>query len=292
MRGILKKLAMVYLLIGFSFVVFAQGSFDELTKKGNAELVKQDYKKALEYFELAIKVGNENKSDLAWTATIAATCAQELKDNAKALKLYQVAIKNGTTDYSVFDAVFEIADKLKDKKGQEEVLLIGRSRIEDQYQRYTSKLLYFYFNNQMFAKVPAIANEVLQYKPEHLKTNYLLGVAYLNIGKEEEAIQTFELILSKDSLDENTNRQLGFLFYNKGQIIYNNANDSYNALQKPTRVDYSNYRKTVASSFDSFRKASVYLERAYSVKPDEQLKVSLFTLYTRLVENDKAAKFK
>lgn len=291
MKYLFRNTMIIYLFIGLSLTVWAQDNFDELSKKGNVQLVNSNYKKALDYFDAALKIGGVKESNMAWTASIAATCAQQLNDDVNALKYYKLAIENNTIDETVFDAALELAKKMKDDDSQENILLVGKERLESQYKRYTTKLLYFYFNSQMYTKVPAIADAVLQYKPDDLKTIYLKAVSFMNSDNEAEAISAFKYALQQDSLDDNTNRQLGFIYYNKGQIIYNNANDKYNAIVKPSRSDYSNYRKSITNSFDSFNSASQYLETAYRINPDEKIKKALFTLYTRLEQKDKASRF-
>ena len=292
MNGFLKKIACLCIFICFSITLVAQDSFKELSKKGNDEITNGNYAKALEYFDAAIKSGSENQADVAWIASVAAACAQQLNDDAKAVTYYKIAIRNQTLDETVYEALLELSKKMNDDESYEETLLAGRKILKNQYRNFTNKLLYFYYNKKKYEKIPAIADEVLGYRPEHITTNYIKGVSYLKTGKEDLAVNTFQQILSKDSADINTNKQLGFFYFQKGTSIYEKAKTDYNALKAPTRMDYASYRKEIANAFEPYRKAAIYLERAYSIKPGQNTKKALFSIFTRLELKDKAALYK
>lgn len=283
---------MISVLICASIIGVAQDSFLDLCEKGNKELSEENYSNALEFFNAAFKIGSDNESEVAWNATIAAVCAQKVQDFNKAMEYNNIAIKNNTTDITVYEAQIELAKQLNDNVTMEELLLIGRDKLEGQYERFTTKLLYFYYNKKMYEKVLVTADEVLEYKPDHLKTYYFKGVAYLITGSGKEAIESFQYALSIDSTDINSNKQLGFIYYNQGSTIHDKAKAKYNSLKTPTRLDYHNYRKKIEESITPYKKAIPYLESCYRMPPQEDVQNALFLIYTRLGEKEKAAEHK
>lgn len=288
----MKHILFLNILIFTSIIALSQGSFKELSEKAGEEMSNKNYKKALELFDAAFKIDGVDDSELTWTASIAALCAQEAKDLRKAMKYNSIAIEHNTTDVLIYESQIELAKRLKDNKTMEDVLLVGRKKLEGQYQRFTTKLLYFYYNNKMYEKLFVIADEVLAYKPDHLKTYYFKGIAYLNTGNEEEAITAFKKMLSIDSEDADANMRLGLLYFNKASAIHDKSKSYYNSLKKPSREDYSNYRKEIEQANISYKKAIPYLENRYKVKPDAKIKDALFLLYTRLGQNENADKYK
>jgi tetratricopeptide (TPR) repeat protein len=288
MKRQLITIVLICLSAGF---VFSQDNFNDLQEKGNKEVEAQNYAKALEYFDAALKAGNEDKNALAWTASIAAMCAQQMNQYQKAIEYNDIAINNKTIDITVYETQIELTKKTKNIQKQEEAILAARE-LDGQYKKFTTKLLYFYYNKKMYEKLLPVADDVLKYKPGHIKTYYFKGIAYSNTKNKEEAINSFKYILEKDSMDSKANKQLGLLYYNKASGIYEKAKKKYNAFKKPTRVDYTAYRKSVQKSFKPYKQAIPYLEKAYAAKPDDGLKKALFNLYSRLEQKSKAAEYK
>ena len=292
MNYIWKKLALFQLLLFVTLCVNAQGSFDELRMKGNEEIIKKNLEKAVAYFEEALLIGTEDQEQMAWVASVAATCSQQFNDKRKALHFYKIALNNQLTDQAVFETALNLAADLKDTESEEEILTIAAKQSVFQNERYVRKLMYFHFNNKQYQKVPPLAEQLLRKEPGKIETIYLKSLAELYTGDEKKAENGLMYIIAKDSLNLKAIRQLGFLYFNKGQNRYNEEKRKYNALMNPSRIDYANYLKALKKSFVFFEKASVFLEKANHMEPDEKVKQALFTLYARMNEKDKALKYK
>lgn len=288
----MKNILVLCIFILTSVLAISQESYEALCEKGNEEIKNGNYAKALSFFDAAFKVGCENETERAWTSSIAAICAQKVPDLAKAIMYNNMAIESNTTDISVYEMQLEIAKQLNDNETIEKVLLLGREKLEGQYKRFTTKLLYFYYNNKMFDKAIPIAEEVLKYEPDPLKTLSIMGFSYLNNKKEAEAIETFNKVLALNKMEVDANNALGLLYYNQGSVMQDNAKEQYTSLKKPSMEDYAIYQKRYEKSIVILKKAIPYLENSYTAKPDDQIKRALFLLYTRLGQKEKAAKFK
>jgi tetratricopeptide (TPR) repeat protein len=144
----------------------------------------------------------------------------------------------------------------------------------------------------MYDKVLTTADEVLKYKPDHVKTYYFKGVSHLVAGNKSEAIKTFQYVLSLDSAYLNTNKQLGFVYYNEGSAIHDKAKVKYNGLKKPSRTDYHNYRMKIEESIIPYKTAIPYLETCFRTKASADVKSALNLIYARLGQKENAAKYK
>lgn len=284
----MTKVILFFVILCSTIVANAQETFEELNKKANEALSNKKYEEALKFFESAIKTGSEDQSELAWTASLAGLCAQQMSNKAKAIKFNNVAIDNNSTDAILFETQLELAESMEDDETTEKVLLTGRDRLEEKYQKYTIKLLYFYYNKKEFDRVLVTADEVLKFNPDHLKTHYFKGVANLMNRNEEGAVESFENALAIDSMDLNSNKQLGLLYFNKGSSVHDKSKAKYNSLTKPTRVDYHNYRMEIEKADPPYKKAIPYLKKWYQQKPGNDVKEALNLIYTRLGNKEKA----
>lgn len=288
----MKIILVLSILICTSVKAISQESYEELCKKGNEEMNNKNYVKALSFFDAAFKVGCENEIERAWTATIAAICAQQVEDLNKAVMYYNIAIKSNTTEISVYETQLELAKELKDNKTIEEVLIMGREKLEGQYQKFTNKLLYFYYDNKIYDKVLTTAGEILIYDPDNVQIYNVKGSSYLATGNIDEAKKSFQYAHSLDSTNINANIQLGLIYYNQGFAKYDKANTNYGLLKKPSQLDYIYYRKEMEKANVPFKMAIPYLKSANRSKPDADLQKALFFIYTRIGQQEKASEYK
>jgi tetratricopeptide (TPR) repeat protein len=283
----MKKINLILLFFTITISITAQESFKSLCDKGNKEADAQNYEKALEYFDKALNMGAEDSSEVAWTATIASICAIELNDEKKAIGYNNIAIRYGSTYIPLIDEQLDLAKKYKDNNTILEVLQAAR-KMDGQYQKYTIKLLYYYYNNKMYDETIVTAEEVLAFRPNHTNSLYFKGVALEKIGKQAEAILLFEAILSREPDNAKVNAQLGIIYFNKGSVIFDKANARYKSLASPTRSDFHNYTKEIKKASPHYKKCLGLLKKANELKPKQSLKDAISRAENRVrqIEQD------
>lgn len=277
---ILQTVVLACLLLTFTNV-HAQESFDSWCSKADLEVEKGNYKKALEFYDEALKIDSVDKEKMVWTATLASTCAMQIQDEHKAIELNTIAIKNGCTDLLLIDQQLELAKKYKKKETEEQVLLAAR-KIEGSYEKYTIKLLYFYYNGQQFHKTIVTANEVLKFNPSHSNSLYFKGVALSKTGNEEEAIFLFKELLNHDAENSKVNLQLGLIYFNRASVVFDKANQNYKSLVKPSRTDYHNYVQEIKKAEGDYKSCLPLLEQAYKTTPKDYMKNAIALTQGRL----------
>lgn len=269
----MKYLIAIIIVLSVSGVN-AQERFQSLFDKGNDEVEANNYQKALELFEKAIAIGDDNPAQMAWAATIAGMCALNLNQEEKAIKYNNIAIDKGSTDITLYDQQLGLAKKLKKKEVEEKTLLAAR-KIDGYFQKYTVKLLYFYFNNQRNEETIETAEEVLAFKKGHTNSLYFKGVALYNLGNQEEAIEIFKDILTNNPENAKVNGQLGIIYYNRASAIFDKANKHYKSLKEPTRMDYTAYRKEIRKSIPDYETSLPYLKTAVKNHPEKYMQDAL-----------------
>ncbi len=271
-------------LIYFSFSILmgdAQETFQMLCEKGENEVENNNLPKALSYYDQAITIGCEDKSKIIWIATLSSMCAMQLGEEKLAIKYNNIAIDNGCEEILLIDQQLELAKKLKDLGTLEAVLLKARN-IEGKFEKYSIKLLYFYYNNKKYPETIVTADEVLKLKPGNYNSRYLKGVALLKTSKEEEAIEIFKRLLSNHPNDSRVNTQLGLFYFNKGSSIFDKENTRYKSIDKPTRLDYHNYRQEIINSLPDYRICLNYLEKANATTPKQYITDAIALAKSRL----------
>ncbi len=288
---------MVRLIAGILFLFtasysFGQEGFKNLVEKGNKALENNSYKEALEAYKLALHSDDVDSSQVCWYASLAGICAQELGDSKTAIQYYNQSIKLNSTDMDIFERLIQLCIDTKDHENLESIYLTARDRFPEKQHSFNNKLLYFYYNNKAYSKAVDIADKILGYKPGHTKTMYMKAVSLAMGSQNEEAKKVFKEVLATDPGHAKANTQLGLLYYREATKVFDVAVRKYNQLKNPSRLDYSNFRKEKATSWEGYEQAVNYLLKAYENSPTSQVKQALYNSYERLEKKDMAAKYK
>ncbi len=289
----MKATLFFILLLTFPVLSMSQEeNFQSLSAQGNEFIDKVDYKNALLSFEKALKIGTDNEADIVWTASLAGICAQHLEDFPKAFSLFEIAVKNNCKDADVYARGLRIAEQLNDMGKQEQMLLAARKNVDGAYKTYTTRLLNLYFSDQQFDKAISLADELLVLDSTQTQVLRIKGFSLIKTGEHEKAIPVFETILTQNPNDLDGMIQLGLLYYERGCTIDDKVKADYLLIKNPTQVNYLEYRLKREKSWTDYRKALPYLEKSYQIKPDIGIKKTLFLLYSRLGNTQKANQFK
>ncbi len=281
------KIVVCILMLLISINIQGQEAFDSWCSKAEVEVKKGNYKKALEFYDEALKINSVDKEKIVWTATLASTCALKIMDEHKAIKLNNIAINNGCTDLFLIDQQLKLTKKYKQKETEEQVLIAGRN-IESGYEKYTIKLLYFYYNNRQYDKTIVTADEVLKFNPNHSNSSYFKSVALNKTGKEIEAIQLLEELLNYNSENSKVNLQLGLIYFNRASAVFDEANQNYKSLVKPSRIDYHNYLQEIKKAENDYRNCLPLLMKSYKTKKEAYIQdaITLAQARIRQIEQD------
>jgi len=93
----------------------------------------------------------------------------------------------------------------------------------------------------------------------------------LKTGEEHSAVELLKDILAKQPANSKANQQLGLIYYNKASEVFDNANNAYNELKEPTRLDYHNYREEIQKAGGDHQKSFLYLEKSNSTDPKDYI---------------------
>lgn len=274
----------IVLLVLFNLVVltgFAQQDFDFLCDSAQTEMNNGKLVTALQIYDKALEQGSTDSAKVIWTATICGMCASELKDEEALIKYNNIAIEYGSADQSVIDQQLDLAKKHNDLETMEKVLIHVKDNPEIA-RKYTTKLMYFYYNNKRYAETLVITEEVLAFNPENINALFFKGVALLKENEEESGIAVLKSILADHPNNEKANRQLGLVYYNKASAVFDSANKKYKSIKTPTRADFYNYTEEIKVAEEDYKKSLPYLEKSNSMAPKEYLNLAIKLTKSRL----------
>jgi len=288
----MKNAVKILLFLILPLSAFSQESFSSFREKGNKSLDDQKYQEAVSFFLKAIELGTENKADLAWTSSIAAICALQIKDTTNAIFFFETAIKNNCNQEDIYERFLNLAQQRNDLNREEIILKQAGKNIAEGGNKYTIKLLNFYFNNKFYEKAILLADQPLSASINPEQVIVLKAHALIKTGKSNEAIQ----ILEKFNVDHPDSfeslKQLGLICYEKAYALNLKAKNDYKKLIKPSMSDYNNYLARGKSTTEDFKRALPYLEKAYQIKADGIVKNVLYNTYIKLGNKEKASKYK
>lgn len=120
--------------------------------------------------------------------------------------------------------------------------------------------------------------------PDNEVLHCVLGNIYNTSKEEDKAIEEYKKAIELKPDYELANYNIGVIYFSRGKIWM----DKVNALPLKEEVKAKDYE---AKAKIEFKSATEYLEKSYEVSPDKKTKQTLFQLFTRLGETEKAAKY-
>lgn len=283
------------LLIGFLTVlipaVYGQDFDSKLNDAKNA-LIEAQNEKALGYCEELITAGNEDSTKLALAFGYAGMACEGLDRTTDALDYYSKAVSYSVPQLDVYDKLISLSKKEKNNEVYEFALKSKAKEFPDYYSDVTKSLAYLYVNSQQYDKLLNTTDELLNWYPENKNYLFFKGVALQNLSKPDEATEYFKQVLALDPDHPGANMSVGLALFNQGSEIFELRKKEYEALAKPTRVDYSVYEKGIEKGKTVYREALPYLLKAYNSGKYPSLKQALFRTYVLLEEKDKAEPYR
>lgn len=250
------------------------------------------YNRAEDYFMKTVKIKKifgELDTNSIYNAAIAATNGD---DYDRAVELYKELIKYNYNNPQIYTSTGQILMNKQDTAQAEEILKLGRKRFPDDYNVLIT-LTNIYLTRGDVQQSIEMLNLALEKQPDNAELYYNVGVVYDQSSKDtmlndekraelfEEAVKNYKkaIELKKDYFDANYN--LGALFFNNGVQLLSIANK----LPLDAVEEYEKLKKQAEMEFE---KALPYLEKAYSLRPEDQnTLLALKELYTRTKQYEK-----
>lgn len=277
------------LLISIS--AFAQ-DMDTHQKKGEDIMNNGDYAAAYEEFKTAITFDTATVGN-GILYSYAGICAMQLNLNDEAKPLFETAIARGFADERLYEWLGIICGREKDYACQEEIYLKAIENFPDLQHTYKTRLCNTYYYSKQYEKVVPLAEEILAVDPDDLKVRKFYAGSLSRLKKTTEAFEAYKKVLEYEPEDENANMFVGNYYYLVGKSKLDRETKKYEAIATPSRVQYHEFtKKNQAIIADYYTKALPYLETAYKVGQNQNVKKILFAIYTKKGDKESAEKYK
>lgn len=148
-----------------------------------------------------------------------------------------------------------------------------------------NELASYYKKARSYDKAYLFYKELLHKSPNHV--GYLVACAEMEVcrGREAEALNTYEKVLTLEPDNLAANIFIGNYLYLKAEQEKQQIENEYKKITAPTRMQYARYRdglsRVVATGYD---KAKEYLQRVVNRFPSMEAKKTLDKI--RLIEKE------
>jgi tetratricopeptide (TPR) repeat protein len=246
------------------------------------EFKKQEFKSAMEYFDYALKVGEDPVFNGAIDTSILYNAGLSAYNGKIWNKAIEYLTKAKDMGYGG-GAAYVLLKNAYLEKGD---TLTGLKVLQEGFQKYpTDKAVIFELINYYLlvednsqAAIDYI-NKAMSQDPENASLYFAKGLALDKLGKHEEAIAAYKLSIEKDPKYLNAYYNLGAMIFNDGVTKFNKCNEI---------MDNDKFKECVAKADEIFKESLPYLEKAHELDPKEiNTLETLKVLYYRLHMYDK-----
>lgn len=282
------------LIVCFFFTVNISAvgqNFNDLQKIADLDFMNGKYVEALEQYNGLIKLEIADSVQLANLYSYAAMCNEELGKNDTALKFYKKALVLHVPQLMIYDKMVALAKTEKDDDAYEFALLQKESEFPDFEVSIQQSLAYHYYNTKQNKKLLACTGKLTEWFPDNTKFFLFEATAKQNLNDIEGAKVAYTKVLSLEPDNAGANMGIGMILYNKANIIYDKMKADYDAINKPSRVDYSNFRTKLDAPKAIYKEALPYLQKAYKNKSYASLKGIIKNIYIRMGDKENADKY-
>lgn len=290
MKNIRKVVVAIFALF-LLFQAEAQNT-DALFNKAKGLVLAQNYKEALSEYQVIFESQEGDSAQLSEAYGYTGICYDELGETEDAWTYYKKALDYKVPFLLFYDKAIALTQKEKKNDEHEWVLNEKVKYFPDFEMEVERDLNSHYLRTKQYRNLLLSSEKMMQWYPNSAKYDYYRGLAYQNEGKMDSAELAYRSALEKDADYTSANIRLGYLIFEEGNRVFSNEKGKYDAIAKPSRLDYSNYLKSLEKGKVKYREAEKYLLKAYAEEEDANLKKILATLYTRLGETEKASKYK
>nr|WP_320036651.1 tetratricopeptide repeat protein [uncultured Bacteroides sp.] len=139
-----------------------------------------------------------------------------------------------------------------------------------------------------YEKAYVYYKELLQLKPNDV--SYLVPCAELEVvlGKEDDALKSYEKILALDNNNLAANIYIGNYYFFTADKEKRTLDKEFKKVETPTRMQYANYRNELARLVTTeYEKAKAHLEKVISQFPSSEAKKTLDKIHSVELESNK-----
>jgi tetratricopeptide (TPR) repeat protein len=249
-------------------------------KLGSDHFAANEFEKALEAFEQALKINNSKlvaapvDTNLVYNAAIA---AYESKKWDKAI-VYLTGLHEDAHKPSTSLLLHNAYVALGDIAMAHEVLLdaVEIYEYENQIVVYLVNLFVKEGNNELAIKV---LNDAIRVQPDNFRFHWSRGLVYRREGEPLKAIEDFKRAAELAPDEAKIYYHIGVVYYNMGIARRDEAREVH---------DNNRYRSIKKEEKEFFTEAVSWLEKSYDLNPfDENTIERLHQLYVQLDMEDK-----
>lgn len=288
----MKTILVITSFLFISLLNTTAQTYEDLSKSISANFSNANYAETLELCKQGMILPFEDKQK-AEMYKYAGLCAYELDDQVAAKDFYLEAVKLGIDEPLVFDALAQLAKRQNDN---ESLIIVCNAVINSpglDHQAYRLKLCSVYKKQKDGEKLLKVAEEVFQNDSSNLKALEYQGVAYKYLKDMKNAFNSYNRLYELDSENINANLFLGNYYYQVCKSKLKKSRKKYDAIEKPTRVQWhENNELTDRIENEYYPSAIKHFEIVYMQKPMSNVKKMLFTMHSKLGDEEKALIYK
>ena len=280
----------VYFLFTVSISAFCQ-DFNDLQNKADLMFMDGKFDLALEQYKSLIQLDSGDSTQRANVFSYAGLCSEQLGQKKEALSYYKEALLLRVPQLMIYDKMISLAKEEKDNEAYEFALLQKGAEFPDFDVDIEQSLGYYYYNTKQYKKLLTTTSKLTEWFPDNARFFLFQAVAKQNLNDIKGAKVDYYKVLSLDPDNAGANMGIGMILYNNANEIYDKLKADYDAIVKPSRVDYSNFRTKLEEPKAIYEDALPYLLKAYENKSYASLKGVIKNSYLRLGNKENADKY-
>lgn len=261
---------------------------DTLFRTGSSYYNKGDFDEAGKFFEKRYTL----LKGLGRTDTVSYTnmflSAYKAKEYDKALQIGNDLIKIGSADPNLYGTLARIYSEKGDAAKGLQMIKDARAKYPKNTEFITEELNYYLSNNDNTNAVRVMDEAIAAFKtqPDMLKTLYFnSGVIYAQLGDKAKSIEYYKKALEVDPKYFGALNNLAAIMLDEANALIKEANGL--PLKETKKFD-----ELKGKANGIYREASVLLETAYEMKPNDRLKATLYEIFVKLQDEAKIEKYK
>lgn len=223
------------------------------------QFTENQFSKSYENFKLAAELAQK----LGVTDTVAVynagLAAERAEMYPEALEQYQEALELGYLEGRMYVFLAMFHEKMGNNEKYMEVVQEGRQKYPGNTDLIRMELNYYLQNNK-FEEAENNLKLAIAEDPNDKALHFALGVVYDNLGRVDEASESYKKAIEIDANYFDALYNLGALYYNKAVELNQEANDS---------PDDKVYQQKRAEAAEFFKQAEPYLDRARALEPND-----------------------
>ncbi len=285
-----KIILILFLLFTYSSIGYSQEVNQQIENCKKA-LMEQRYSDVLSECDQLLSTDLDS-ANTALVYTFAGMAAKQQGDSQKALENLRKSIDYNIQQYDIYETFIALSNEMNDDENYEYGLIREKTVFPDLGYLVEPKLVNHYVKTKQYEKLIDASTEILKTEPNNADYHYYIGYAYQNLDNETKAEAAYLEALKIDPDHLNANMGLGIMYYKQASNEYSSQKKKYEKISNPSRIDYDNYKKSLAHSKTIYSKAIPYALKANELKPSDNMKGILYASYMRVGDKVSAEKYK